>query len=38
MENLGKHEEVLAALDVYSKQRQILDRTAIVEFRGEHSI
>ncbi|KAF8755421.1 N-terminal acetyltransferase A, auxiliary subunit [Rhizoctonia solani] len=34
MENLGKHDEVLAALDVYSKQRQILDRTAIVEFRG----
>ncbi|KAF8699909.1 N-terminal acetyltransferase A, auxiliary subunit, partial [Rhizoctonia solani] len=36
MENLGKHEEVLAALDVYSKQRQILDRTAIVEFRARN--
>ncbi|KAH7345734.1 NMDA receptor-regulated protein 1-domain-containing protein [Rhizoctonia solani] len=36
MENLGKHEEVLAALDVYSKQREILDRTAIVEFRARN--
>ncbi|CAE6457624.1 unnamed protein product [Rhizoctonia solani] len=36
MENLGKHEEVLAALDVYSKQRQILDRTAIVECRARN--
>ncbi|CAE6534150.1 unnamed protein product [Rhizoctonia solani] len=36
MEILGKHEEVLAALDVYSKQREILDRTAIVEFRARN--
>ncbi|CAE7222157.1 unnamed protein product [Rhizoctonia solani] len=36
MESLGKHEEVLAALDVYSKQREILDRTAIVEFRARN--
>ncbi|CAE6505655.1 unnamed protein product [Rhizoctonia solani] len=36
MENLGKHEEVLAALDVYSKQREILDRTVIVEFRARN--
>ncbi|CUA71486.1 N-alpha-acetyltransferase 16, NatA auxiliary subunit [Rhizoctonia solani] len=36
MEGLGKHEEVLAALDVYSKQREILDRTAIVEFRARN--
>ncbi|KAF8605746.1 N-terminal acetyltransferase A, auxiliary subunit [Ceratobasidium sp. AG-I] len=35
-ESLGKHEDVLTALDVYSKQRQILDRTAIVEFRARN--
>ncbi|KAG8747710.1 hypothetical protein FRC10_011837 [Ceratobasidium sp. 414] len=35
-EGLGKHDEVLAALDVYSKQRQILDRTSIVEFRARN--
>ncbi|KAG8741139.1 hypothetical protein FRC12_015759, partial [Ceratobasidium sp. 428] len=35
-EGLGEFEEVLAALDVYAKQRQILDRTAIVEFRARN--
>ncbi|KAG9124964.1 hypothetical protein FRC07_009530, partial [Ceratobasidium sp. 392] len=35
-EGLGKFDEVLAALDVYAKQRQILDRTSIVEFRARN--
>ncbi|QRV81902.1 NMDA receptor-regulated protein [Ceratobasidium sp. AG-Ba] len=35
-EGLGKHDEALAALDVYSKQRQILDRTSIVEYRARN--
>ena len=36
LEELGENQEALNLLDVNAKSRAIIDRTAIMEFRGEH--
>lgn len=35
LEELGEHTEALALLDTSAKSRAIIDRVAIMEFRGE---
>jgi peptide alpha-N-acetyltransferase len=35
LEDLGEYAEALSLLDINAKSRAIVDRTAIMEFRGE---
>lgn len=35
LEDLGEYTEALSLLDINAKSRAIVDRTAIMEFRGE---
>ena len=38
LEDLGENAEALSLLDINAKSRAIVDRTAIMEFRGERTL